>query len=115
MKGMYVNPNFVANGNETEKYMQMIKREKMEAAYQKKMQEARKPKKKRFVVAVVAGAAVAGACAAAYKAIDELKNGSKYSEIPVPRTEVTPVNNDVVVDVTDQVVEVATEPVVTTV
>lgn len=116
MKGMYVNPNFVANGNETEKYMQMIKREKMEAAYQKKVQEARKPKKKRFVVAVVAGAAVAGACAAAYKAIDELKNnGNKYSEIPVPRTEVTPVNNDVIIDVTDQAVEVAAEPVVTTV
>ena len=115
MKGMYVNPNFVANGNETEKYMQMIKREKMEAAYQKKMQEARKPKKKRFVVAVVAGAAVAGACAAAYKAIDELKNGNKYSEIPVPRADVaTPVNNEII-DVTDQVVEVATEPVATTV
>jgi len=115
MKGMYVNPNFVANRNETEKYMQMIKHEKMEAAYQKKMQEARKPKKKRIVIAVVAGAAVAGACAAAYKAIEDLKNGDKYSEIPVPRTEVTtPVNNDII-DVTDQVVEVATEPVVTTV
>lgn len=113
MKGMYVNPNFVANGNETEKYMRMIQREKAEAAYQKRIQEARKPKKKRFAVAVVAGAAVAGACAAAYKAIDELKNGNKYSEIPVPRTEAAPVNNDVIIDVTDQVVEVATEPATT--
>lgn len=114
MKGMYVNPNFVANGNETEKYMNMIKREKMEAAYQKKMQEARRPKKKRFVVAVVAGAAVAGACAAAYKAIDELKNGNKgYAEVPVPRTEATPVNNDTIIDLTDQAVEVAAEPVAT--
>lgn len=109
MEGMYVNPKFAANGNETEKYIRMIKREKMEAAYQKKMREARKPKK--IGPIVVLSVAVAAACTAAYKAVDDLKHNG-YSEIPVPRTEASPVK-DVIIDVTDTTVEVAAEPVAT--